>query len=156
MESAVCSMTASTCAGVRLGSADNMSAATPARLAEDAEVPKKSLRPPGTEVAIPSTPDTATGLSRSGEDSAVPLLANSNSVPAPDEEKLSLVGEKPNAGVSAALTAPAVMAPGVMEWTTTVPVFEPLIVAGKPSPQVISLNIRPASVLELEVFSMAT
>src|SRR5271155_3680696 len=103
-----------------------------------------------------STPDTATGLSSSGEDSAVPLLANSSSAPAPDEEKLSLVGEKPKAGVSAALTAPAVMAPGVMECPTTVPVFEPLIVAGKPSPSVISLNIKFASVLELDILTMAT
>jgi hypothetical protein len=51
-----------------------------------------------------SAPETVTGLNTSDEDSAVPLLANSSSVPAPDEEKLSLIaGLKPNAGVSAAL-----------------------------------------------------
>ena len=62
-----------------------------------------------------STPETATGLSTSGDDSAVPLLANRSSVPAPEDEKLSAVGElKPKAGVSAALTAPALIAPGVM------------------------------------------
>ena len=37
--SAVSSMICSTCAGVRLGLADNISAATPARLADAAEVP---------------------------------------------------------------------------------------------------------------------
>ena len=37
-----------------------------------------------------STPETATGLSTSGDDSAVPLLANRSSVPAPDDEKLSI------------------------------------------------------------------
>ena len=64
-----------------------------------------------------STPETATGLSTSGDDSAVPLLANRSSVPAPDDEKLSLsAGLTPKAGVSAALTAPAVIAPGVMAW----------------------------------------
>jgi len=89
-----------------------------------------------------STPETATGLSTSGEDSAVPLLANRSSAPAPDDEKPSLVGEKPKAGVSAALTAPAVIAPGVMAWPKTVPALAPLIVAGRPSPSVTSL-IRP-------------
>ena len=64
-----------------------------------------------------SMPETATGLRTSGDDKAVPLLANNSSDPAPDDEKLSLVGElKPKAGVSAALTAPAVIAPGVMAW----------------------------------------
>jgi len=37
--SAVSSMICSTCAGVRAGLADNINAATPARLAEAAEVP---------------------------------------------------------------------------------------------------------------------
>ena len=47
----------------------------------------------------------------------MPLLANRSSVPAPDDEKLSLsAGLTPKAGVSAALTAPAVIAPGVMAW----------------------------------------
>ena len=64
-----------------------------------------------------STPETATGLSTSGDDSGVPLLANRSSVPAPDDEKLSLTaGLTPKAGVSAVLTAPAVIAPGVMAW----------------------------------------
>ena len=97
-------------------------------------------------------PETTTGLSASGDDSGVPLSANSSSAPAPEDEKLSLAGLKPKAGVSAALTAPAVIAPGVMAWPTTVPAFAPLIVAGKPSPAVISL-IRPGS--GPERFSMA-
>ena len=47
----------------------------------------------------------------------MPLLANRSSVPAPDDEKLSLsAGLTPKAGVSAVLTAPAVIAPGVMAW----------------------------------------
>ena len=46
-----------------------------------------------TVVAMSSTPETATGLSRSGDDSGVPLLANSSSVPAPDDEKPCSPGE---------------------------------------------------------------
>ena len=45
------------------------------------------------------------------------LLANRSSVPAPDDEKLSLTaGLTPKASVSAVPTAPAVIAPGVMAW----------------------------------------
>ena len=111
---AVCSMICSTCAGVRLGFAARISAATPARLADAADVPKKSLSPPGTVVAILSRPETTTGLKSWGDDSRAPLLANNSSAPAPDDEKLSLnAGLTPNAGVEATLTAPAVITPGV-------------------------------------------
>ena len=101
-----------------------------------------------------STPETATGLSASGDDSAVPLLANRSSVPGPDDEKLSLTGVLPlKAGVSAVLTAPAVMAPGVMAWPIDRAAFAPLIVTGRPSPSVISL-IRVGS--GPDRFSIAT
>jgi hypothetical protein len=62
-------------------------------------------------VSTLSTPDTATGSRRSGDARALPLSSNSSSVPAPDEEKYSLIGGlKPNEGVNAELTAPTVIA----------------------------------------------
>jgi hypothetical protein len=74
-----------------LGSSASKSAATPARLALAAEVPKKSVKS-DTLVWILSTPEAATGLSGSGAASGVPLLLNRSSVPAPDDEKVSFAG----------------------------------------------------------------
>ena len=56
-------------------------------------------------------------------------------------------------GVSATLTAPAVVASGVISWPKIGPVFAPLIVIGTPSLAAISL-IRPR--LGPDRFSIAT
>ena len=130
-----------------------MRAATPARLADAAEVPKKSPRFPGSVVAMPSTLETATASNTSGEASGLPSSAKSNSDPAPDEENASLSGAlKPKAGVSATLTAPTAITPGVKAWPKTVPTLAPLIVIGSPLPAPIIL-INPGS--EPDSFSIA-
>jgi len=90
---------------------------------------KNCLSRPKPSWATSSMPETATGVERIRRRQRVPLSANSSSAPAPDDEKLSLAGLKPKAGVSAALTAPAAIAPGVMAWPTDGTRIRALIVA---------------------------
>ena len=92
-----------------------------------------------------STPETATGLSDIRRRQRLPLLANRSSVPAPDDEKLSLTrwieAEGRRIGGADRAGGDRAGGHGVADDGAA---FAPLIVAGKPSPAVISL-IRPGS-----------
>jgi hypothetical protein len=83
----------------------------------------------------------------------VPSLANSNSVPAPEDEKLSQRGIDAEGRRIAGTDGAGGDNAGVMGWPKIEPVFAPLIVTGRPSPSVISL-IKPG--FGPDRFSIAT